>query len=181
MQRAFTCWNRTRRHWASRPRPIPTDPARALFHPSGIYPHHRFDKPRRDGLYSHRASDGECRINQTHNRLDESEPATAPWPDGPLRMRGNRTDNHSPRMRMGTSVKRSPWGVDSNQGWPDPQSGYRNQWERMASLTGRTLAGDTESSSRPSSRKVPVRARSAPSSPQMPHQMPARWAASTAI
>ena len=47
--------------------------------------------------------------------------------------------------------------------------------------SGRTLLGDTESSSRPMARNSSVSSRSAPSSPQIPHQMPSLWALSQAI
>lgn len=52
---------------------------------------------------------------------------------------------------------------------------------RMAARSGRTEDGETDSSSMPMARKVSSRETSAPSSPQMPIQMPAAWAASAAI
>ena len=52
------------------------------------------------------------------------------------------------------------------------RSDLESQWLRMTLRRGRTLVGETDSSSIPRRRNVSVRLRSAPSSPQMPHQMP---------
>ena len=52
---------------------------------------------------------------------------------------------------------------------------------RTALRSGSTERGVTESSSTPMARNVSVRARSAPSSPQMPTQMPFLWAFSVTI
>ena len=52
------------------------------------------------------------------------------------------------------------------------RSDLESQWLRMTLRRGRTLVGETDSSSIPRRRNVSVRLKSAPSSPQMPHQMP---------
>lgn len=50
---------------------------------------------------------------------------------------------------------------------------------RMALRSGRILSGDTDSSSTPMARNSRVNVESAPSSPQIPVQMPALWEFST--
>ena len=52
---------------------------------------------------------------------------------------------------------------------------------RIAARSGSTAEGETDSSSIPMARKVGSMLTSAPSSPQMPIQIPALWAASAAI